>query len=185
MEVLVLNAAYQPIRVDPWRDVMTKLYSERAKERVEIVACYDDRFICTVYAKIPMPSVVRHVRFVYHNKKQIKYSKDNIWARDRGRCQYCGLPVPRKKFTRDHVIPKSRGGKSTFENIVTACAICNGKKRDMTPEEAGMKLRSTPRRPDVLPKQFKAGLGYEAWMPIEWKIFFRSDYWHGTEGNEK
>lgn len=184
MDTLILNAAYQPINVANWQDVMIKLYSANANERVEIVATYKDRTIRSAHAEHPMPSVVRHIKFRQQKKKGIKFSRDNVWARDRGRCQYCGMQVPRNTYTYDHVMPKSRGGKTSWENIVTACAECNGRKRDQTPVEAKMKLRSIPMKPEFLPDEFKNEIRFKKGMPEEWAVWF-GGYWHGSTEEEK
>jgi len=177
VDVLVLNSAYQPVNIVSWKDAFIKLYSEQASERVEIISTYEDRVVRSANATHRMPSVVRHVKFSKTKKKALKFSRDHIWARDFGKCQYCGRDVPRSTYTYDHVIPKSRGGKTTWDNIVVACVECNGKKRDRTPQEAGMRLRSKPIKPDSLPENFRKGLRYKPWMPAEWKIWFGEDYW--------
>lgn len=177
MDVLVLNAAYQPVNIVTWKDAFIKLYSEKASERVEIVSTYKDRVVRSANAEHPMPSVVRHVKYLKTKKKGIKFSRDNIWARDHGQCQYCGVQVSRHSYTYDHVQPKSRGGKTTWENIVTACVPCNMKKRDRTPAEAGMKLLKKPVKPETLPEEFKGGLRFKDWMPDDWKPWFGAEYW--------
>lgn len=184
MDTLVLNAAYQPIAIESWQKVLTKLHAEKASDRVEIVAVYPDKYLRSAYSQMNMPSVVRHVKMPKHKGKGIKYSGENVWARDKGRCQYCGLQVPRSQFTRDHVIPKSRGGKSSFDNIVTACHNCNNRKANRTPQEAGMKLLSVPKKPTVLPTEFKPTLRWSKGMPDEWKIFFGPQYWYGENAEE-
>lgn len=181
MDVLVLNAAYQPVNIVSWKDAFIKLYAEKATERVEIVSTYKNRVVRSASVSHPMPSVVRHVKFRHMKQKAIKFSRDNIWARDRGRCAYCAMQVPRHTYTYDHVVPKSKGGKTTWENIVVACAGCNGRKRDRTPAEAGMKLRTVPVRPHSLPDEFKNSLRYREGMPEEWKIWFGQEYWIGEE----
>lgn len=180
MDVLILNAAYQPLSIIPWQDAIIKLHSEQASERVEIVSTYPDRFIRSAHAQHAMPSVVRHVRYRQGKKRAIKFSRDNIWARDRGRCQYCGVQVPRHSYTYDHVIPKAKGGKTAWENIVCACARCNGMKRDMSLAESRMKLRTMPVKPEYLPDEFKNTLRWRPGMPEDWKVWFGADYWHGS-----
>lgn len=78
---------------------------------------------------------------------KVKYSRRNIFHRDDNTCQYCGEEYPRKELTVDHIIPRSRGGKNTFTNIVAACKTCNSRKANKTPEEAGMKLIKPPHTP--------------------------------------
>lgn len=179
MDVLVLNAAYQPVNIVSWKDAFIKLYAEKAIERVEIVSCYKDRVVHSASVAHPMPSVVRHVKFRQMKKKGIKFSRDNIWARDHGKCQYCGQQVGRSTYTYDHVNPKSKGGKTVWENIVVACALCNGRKRDRTPEQANMRLKIQPFKPNSLPDEFKNTLRFREGMPEEWKVWFGAEYWHG------
>jgi 5-methylcytosine-specific restriction endonuclease McrA len=179
MDVLVLNAAYQPVGISTWQDAMTKLYSLKANERVEIVSTYKERVIKTASGDLPMPMVVRHVKFRVHKNKGVRFGRENVWARDRGRCQYCGIQVPKNSYTYDHVIPRAHGGKTSWDNIVTACARCNGKKRDRTPAEAKMRLRSIPVKPEKLPDEFKSAIRYKEGMPDEWKVWLGADYWHG------
>lgn len=178
-DVLVLNAAYQPVGLVSWRDAVTKMYSERSEDRVEVVTTYSNRVIRTATTSMPMPSVVRHIRFNKIKKNGIKFSRDNVWARDRGRCQYCGQQVPRNSYTYDHVIPKSRGGKTSWENIVTACSLCNARKSNRTPQEANMRLLSKPVKPDALPEGFRRNMTWSPAMPEEWKTFFGIEYWIG------
>jgi 5-methylcytosine-specific restriction endonuclease McrA len=162
------------------------MYSNEAAKRVEVVSSYSDRFIRTATASMPMPSVVRHIKFTRSKSKAIKFSRDNVWARDRGRCQYCGQQVQRNAYTYDHVIPKSKwlslghkGSPTKWENIVAACSLCNSKKANRTPDEARMKLLSKPIRPTHLPEAFKKNSRWLPGMPEEWKVFFNSQYWHG------
>lgn len=181
MDTLVLNAAYQPIGIISWRKAMTKLHSEDVVDRVELVSTHSDRSIRTSHSNLPMPSVVRAVRFHYVRRKHIRFSRENVWLRDRGRCQYCGKQVPRRGGgnTYDHVTPRARGGKTEWTNIVTACNHCNSAKKDMSVEQAGMRLRTKPIEPKVLPEGFNRKLQYEPWMPEEWRMWLQSDYWHG------
>lgn len=176
----MLNAAYQPVGICTWQEAMTKLHAHNARDRVEIIAHHENKVVRSAHAAHLMPSVVRHVKFRTTKRKGIKFSRDNIWARDRGRCQYCNMQVPRASYTYDHVLPKSRGGKTSWENIVTACAECNGRKKDQTPQEARMKLKTLPIKPDHLPDEFRNCLRFKSGMPSEWLPFF-SGYWYGQK----
>lgn len=180
MDVLVLNAAYQPLSIISWQDAIIKLHSEHASDRVEIVSTYENRVIRSAHVIHAMPAVVRHIRYRAGKKRAIKFSRDNVWARDRGRCQYCGSQVPRHSYTYDHVIPKCKGGKTTWENIVAACSLCNSRKKDMSLAESKMRLRAIPVKPDHLPDEFKNTLKWKDGMPEEWKAWFGADYWHGS-----
>ena len=97
-----------------------------------------------------IPAVVRLVRFVNFHRWDVKFSRENIYARDRYRCQYCGDELRSKELTCDHVIPRSQGGATEWTNLVTCCAECNRKKGGKTPEEAGLSLLRHPGRPTWL-----------------------------------
>ena len=137
-----------------------------------------DRFIHTTSQKIRLPEVVVLNAFNGFYTPEVRLSRRNLFARDRDTCQYCGQSGLRSTMTIDHVIPKSRGGADSWTNLVVACAACNLKKRDRTPEEAQMPLRRIPRAPRWLPR-FKTTLPREELM--SWKRFVDLAYW-GTDG---
>jgi 5-methylcytosine-specific restriction endonuclease McrA len=113
--------------------------------KAELVAGVEHRTIRSVSQSFPFPSVIRLRRYIHVPVKKVELSRKNILRRDGNRCQYCGTTKP--PLTVDHVIPKSRGGTDTWENLVCACTKCNIRKGNRTPEEASMKLAKTPRRP--------------------------------------
>lgn len=143
---LLLAATYEPIDVISWQDAIRLM----TLGKVEVVEEYDKELHST-YLIIKMPAVVRLLSMFKKKKKKVKFSRVNIYARDRYNCQYCGCGGKMKDFTFDHVVPKSRGGKTTWENIVTCCSDCNLKKADRTPQEAGMQLIRKPKQPQWLP----------------------------------
>jgi 5-methylcytosine-specific restriction endonuclease McrA len=114
-------------------------------------------FICTPTLKIKIPRVIALLMFDKLPRRQVSFSRKNIFERDKYTCQYCGTKPPSKRaalrwmeekaLTFDHVIPKSKGGKTIWENIVTCCQPCNGKKRDQSLTELGWKLKQQPKRP--------------------------------------
>lgn len=141
---LLLNATYEPIRVVNWKKAITLLW----QGKVEVLEVYD-REIRGISITIKLPSVIRLLKLVrlkesYHS---VKFSRANIFARDKHHCQYCGHKLPTEELTFDHVIPISRGGRKAWENIVTACISCNNRKSGHTPEEAGMRLIKHPVKP--------------------------------------
>ncbi|MFQ5511705.1 MAG: HNH endonuclease [Candidatus Krumholzibacteriia bacterium] len=109
-----------------------------------------DREVRSETQALRVPAVVRLLRFVGFRRREIKFSRQNIYARDRHCCQYCGEKLSPKSLTCDHVIPRSRGGGTVWTNIVTCCKPCNRKKGGRTPEEAGLKLSRKPMRPSWL-----------------------------------
>jgi 5-methylcytosine-specific restriction endonuclease McrA len=97
---------------------------------------------------MPMPLVIRLVYYVrIPHRLSLPVTRRTVLARDHYTCQYCGRQPSRKDLTVDHVLPRSRGGHTAWENVVAACQRCNGRKGNRTPEEAGMSLLSPPVRP--------------------------------------
>ncbi|MBR9975957.1 MAG: HNH endonuclease [Bacteroidetes bacterium] len=139
--VLVLNQSYEPLTVCSVQKAVILLYLHKA----DVVIEHPQRSIRTVSTCYPFPSVIRLSHYKRVPFKQIMLSRKNILRRDGHRCQYCGGTAP--PLTVDHIIPRARGGCDTWENLVTACLSCNNRKRDHTPERAGMTLRSVPHRP--------------------------------------
>ena len=113
--------------------------------KAEIIAFKEDRFIRTVSNSYPYPSVIRLSKYLRIPYKRIELSRKNIHRRDGFRCQYCGEKSG--DMTIDHIVPKSRGGLDSWDNLVTACRKCNNKKGSRTPQEANMILLNVPSRP--------------------------------------
>jgi 5-methylcytosine-specific restriction endonuclease McrA len=174
MQTLVLDVGYQPVSRVPWETAIVW-----ALERVvEVIDEYPDRYIRTPSWSVRMPSVVRFVRAT-PRKKAIKFSRHNVYARDGGRCQYCGRRVRRDEFTYEHVVPRVLGGKTSWENVVVACVSCNQKKAGRTPAQAGMRLLSTPVKPKRLP-HVPREIHFTEGMPESWKSWLRDAvYWGG------
>lgn len=163
MQTLVLDQGYQPINTVPWTKAMLYI----AKGKVDVLEEYEQE----VHFNLGMPAVVRIRHKIDAQKKRIKFSRQNVLARDRFRCQYCGASGRDVVLTFDHVIPRSRGGRTEWSNIVMACQECNATKADRTPKEAGMRLRTQPVRPTWVPI-FNVALRNVADVPTEWR-----DYW--------
>lgn len=136
-KVLVLNASYEPLNICSWRRAVVLLLKGKA-EQIE----HNGHLI---YTDFPLPTVIRLRNYVKIPYKEISLSRRNVLHRDSYICQYCG--VRRHDLTIDHIIPRSRGGVDSWDNVVAACLKCNVKKGDRTPKEAGMVLMSHPRRP--------------------------------------
>ena len=143
---LLLNQEYQPLATISWQRAICLL----TLGKVEVVEEYD-RDIRSVALVIKMPAVVRLITRFRKIKQRVKFSRQNVLARDRWKCQYCGRKKPTPELTYDHVVPRSQGGKTCWENIVTACQDCNARKANRTPAQAGMRLLSEPRRPTWVP----------------------------------
>ncbi|MBI5184719.1 MAG: HNH endonuclease [Nitrospinae bacterium] len=145
--VLLLNNTFEPIKVLDWKKAVTLL----TLGKVEVVEEYD-REVRTVSFSIRLPSIVRLLKFVrIKKKKEVYFSRQNIFIRDNFSCQYCGGKLKQQELTFDHVVPKFMGGRTTWENIVTACVPCNRKKAGRTPSQAGMRLLRGPAKPRWTP----------------------------------
>lgn len=140
---LLLNASYEPLSVISWQRAMTLYFLEK----VEVLSEYEDRDINSVTKCFRMPSVVRLLKYVRRRYMGIKFSRQNIYARDNYRCQYCGVRPQVSELSFDHVIPRSKGGKTCWENIVACCVDCNRKKGSRSTEEASMPLLKKPIKP--------------------------------------
>ena len=159
--VLILNASYEPLHVCSVKRAVNLLLQE-VVERVE-----DARHVLRTPSTVfQVPSVVRLRRYVRRPQRQrVAFNRRNVFRRDDQRCQYCGRHA--HDLTLDHVVPRSRGGPTSWENVVACCRACNARKRDRTPEEARMRLLRTPRTPAFL---FTAAYGIlpdvdPAWEP--------------------
>ena len=141
--VLVLNASYEPLRLVSVRRAVILLLQEKA----ELVEALEQQlrassFVCDV------PLVIRLVRYVTLPRRMgLPFSRRGVLLRDRETCQYCGSQPGRSQLTLDHVRPRAQGGRSEWENVVSACYDCNHRKGGRTPEQAGMTLISRPRQP--------------------------------------
>ncbi len=145
-DVLVLNASYEPLNVVSVKRAVILLL----KEKAELVEAAEAKLRSESFS-LPVPLVIRLVYFVKIPRRiSLPVTRRGILSRDNYTCQYCGVMPPRKELTVDHIIPRSRGGKTTWENVVTACQKCNGRKGSRTPDEAHMKLRAQPKRPRYL-----------------------------------
>lgn len=167
-QVLLLNITYEPLRIINWKKAITLL----CLGKVEVIEEYH-REIHSVSFTVKLPSVVRLLRLVKRPKTPVKFSRQNIYARDRYKCQYCGDRYPTEDLTYDHVIPKSRGGKTQWKNIVTCCIDCNRKKGGRIPSEASMKLVRKPKRPTWVPA-IRITIGYRE-IPQTWRDYL---YWN-------
>ena len=144
--VLLLNQSYEPISTINWRKAVCML----TLEKVEVITERNTQ-IKSQYLSLNLPSVVRLLKPIRRPRNRVKFNRHNILARDRFTCQYCHKSFCASDLTFDHVLPKSRGGKTSWENIVSCCASCNGRKGNKTPREAGMPLKRMPSEPDWIP----------------------------------
>lgn len=166
---LLLNATYEPLDVVHWQRAMTLW----CQGKVEIVETHEKEVRAVTFS-FKLPSIVRLLRYVRPKRKTaVQFTRANIYARDNYKCQYCGTSCSNSELTFDHVLPVSRGGQRTWENIVTCCLPCNQRKGSRTPEEASMKLRREPRCPKY-PPIFRVTIGMRR-APDSWRSFL---YWN-------
>lgn len=142
MRVLKLDQAYQPVEIVPWTEAMRLIYLEKA----EIVEAYPNEYIRSVNKSYPAPCIIRVMQGI-ERPRRLRFSRENVYRRDEYKCQYCGTQFDVEDLTLDHVFPASRGGKKSWENIVTACTWCNSKKADKSLEQFGMRLVRKPGKP--------------------------------------
>ena len=142
-DVILLNADYSFLDTVSWRKAMKLIIKEKVEVVKETARKIADFYIPKVI------KLIKFVRIVY--KREVPFSKRNVFTRDNYTCQYCGKQYKRgsKAPTLDHIIPKSHGGKNTWENCVTSCKECNTLKRDRTPSEAKMYLLKRPNKPTI------------------------------------
>ena len=184
--VLVLNRHYLAIRVVTARRAFILLYRDVAEVidiedgqfsnydfetwrelsqlRMEEKRRHDD-WVRAVNLEIQLPRIVRLIRFDRQHVSTVRLNRRNLLARDGHCCQYCGQSLPAHQLSLDHVMPRSRGGQTTWENIVASCVKCNTKKGCRTPQEARMRLMKKPRKPTHNP-MLTVKLGnpkYESW----------------------
>lgn len=167
-QILLLNITYEPLKIINWKKAITML----CLGKVEVIEEYD-LDIHSVSFTLKLPSVVRLLKMVKRHNSPIKFSRQNIYARDRHRCQYCGNRHATEELTYDHVFPKSRGGKTEWENIVTCCIDCNRVKGGRTPKEASMALVRKPSRPTWIPA-LRITIGFHR-VPESWRDYL---YWN-------
>jgi 5-methylcytosine-specific restriction endonuclease McrA len=162
---LLLDKAYRPLRAVNWRRALLLGLSGR----VEVLQYYE-REVRTPSTRVPLPAVIRVPGWVERIPQGVALSRRNVLLRDGHTCMYCGTTELGRDLTIDHVLPRSRGGHTAWENVVAACAPCNRKKGDRTPDEAGMALRIHPRAPSAL-QLGRRGMIVVGDPPPEWRAW--------------
>lgn len=161
--VLVLNSSFFPVNVTTVKHAFCMLYRGVARAVDSQYKTFDfdswsqlrvdhrEDAIGLVNNFIKIPWVVMLVAYDRIPKTQVRFTRANIFGRDQNTCQYCGNLFPRNELSIDHVIPRSYGGKSVWENVVCCCFACNKQKGGQTPKQAGMKLLTPPHKPRWTP----------------------------------
>ena len=196
--VLVLNRLWQAVNVCTARRALTLLFEGRAQVVYEEAGGQFETFdfsrwrsfskehesedlISTVSFNIGIPRVILLVVFDRFPKKEVKFTRHNIFARDKNTCQYCGKVFDRSDLNLDHVVPRERGGPTNWENIVCSCIPCNTRKANRTPKEAGIQLIRPPVRPKWRPfMQIKLRTNIHE----SWKHFLDVAYWNVEIGQQ-
>ncbi|MBP6385258.1 MAG: HNH endonuclease [Pseudarcicella sp.] len=159
-KVLVLNQDYTALTICSVPKAFLLVYLHKA----DLIAESTTEKLHSISLSFPSPSVIRLHRYVYLPFRGIMLTRQNVFKRDFSQCQYCSSGID---LTLDHVLPRSRGGKTSWENLTTACKKCNSKKGDQTPEEAKMALKSIPFKPSFIMflRNFSGTLE-DSWMPF-------------------
>ena len=198
--VLVLNRLWQAVNVIGARRAFALL----AREHASVVHHHVDDFrifslmdwvdfsqsnppltemdtVRTPRTTIRLPRVILLTHFDKLPCKELKLTRNNVFERDRNHCQYCGRVFPREELNLDHVIPRDRGGKTTWENIVCSCIECNTHKANRTPQEAGLHLIRKPKRPKWRPF---VQVSFSMHQHDSWKHFVDLAYWNVELGED-
>ncbi len=162
------DGKFNSYNFENWMDV------SQYKARMGFTDDDNGEWIRTVSLEIRVPRIIRLLFYDKLPQSNVKFNRRNIFARDENRCQYCGRKFPTSELSFEHVIPRSRAGKSTWTNIVCACTNCNKRKGGRTPEEAGMKLIRRPIQPKHSPI-LTLKLGSEKYN--SWKQILDNAYW--------
>ena len=186
--VLVLNKSWTAVNIASVKRALTLMYQDAAKAvHPDDYSLYDfddwcelsraradGRYIHTPSMSIRVPEVILLTGFNGFFRQEVRFSRRNIFERDKNTCQYCGRRFAKADLTLDHVVPRSKGGRDSWENLVLACVRCNVRKANRTPDEAHMPLKRRPIKPAWLPK-------FGARLPkgdlSSWQRFVDAAYW--------
>ncbi|HJX32218.1 MAG TPA: HNH endonuclease [Thermodesulfobacteriota bacterium] len=188
--VLVLNRSFFPLHITSVRRAFCLLYLGIAQVVDEQFKTFDfeswsklaieerEEAIGLVDRMIRIPRVILLLTYDRMPIGQVRFTRLNIYTRDKSICQYCGKKFSKSDLSLDHVVPRSNGGRSTWENIVCCCAACNRKKGGRTPHEAGMNLLKRPKKPNWTPfyKISLLDLKRKEWLPFLNMVDI--SYWH-------
>ena len=169
---LLLSATYEPIKVIPWKKAITLFFLGK----VDVIEKYN-KLIHSPSISVSLPAVVKLHRYVKHMPRKVKFSRQNLYHRDNFTCQYCHKSHPANQLTYDHVVPRSRGGKTSWTNVVTACIRCNLKKGNKFLHQISFNLLHEPKEPAWLPV-FSPHLATGS-APAIWQTYLK---WHDRTG---
>jgi len=191
-DVLVLNRNFHAIQVTDWKRAITLVYLDRAhvvdeeystynfedwRELSQYIKDHPNGFIHTPSFRIAIPEVIALKSYDHSPNNEVKFTRRNIYEHYGYHCCYCGKRFSSNELNLDHIVPRSRGGKTDWTNVVTACMSCNLKKGDQLPEEAGMKLLIKPSKP-----KWWGGCSLVVRLAIKtktsWQKFIDHTYWN-------
>jgi 5-methylcytosine-specific restriction endonuclease McrA len=195
-QVLVLNRLWQAINVCSVRRAFTLLCQGHAQVvyaegnnflthdfdswRDFSVREPEDEMVHTISFKIRIPRVIVLLLFDRMPRKEVKFTRHNIFERDKNTCQYCGKVFDKRDLNLDHVVPRDKGGATTWENIVCSCIPCNTKKGNRLPHQAGMQLIRKPVRPKWRPF---VHITFDSKLHDSWRHFLDFAYWNVEIGD--
>lgn len=197
-DVLVLNRSFYAVQITTWQRALSLVYLDHAHVVDEEYRCYSfenwkelsqllsdnpSGFIHTPSFSLALPDVIALRSYDSLPESTVTFTRRNVYEHYGYQCCYCGKKSGSVELNLDHVLPRSRGGKTTWENIVTSCVPCNSKKRNRTPHEASMKLRIQPSRPS-----WHGPLSLVLHSPVRlkasWQRFVDTMYWNTELDNE-
>jgi 5-methylcytosine-specific restriction endonuclease McrA len=183
---LILNRNWQPVNVATVARALVLLWNEAARvvdpETYQLFTWADwskvaprdgDAFIQAVRLRLRVPEVIVLGKYDRLPSAAVSFSRRNVFKRDHWTCQYCGVQPGGEELTIDHVLPRSQGGTSTWDNCVLSCIDCNKQKADRTPQQAGLKVRKAPVRPAWQPLYARHVVQIESWSK-----FVSETYWN-------
>jgi 5-methylcytosine-specific restriction endonuclease McrA len=168
LRTLILNAWMSPHSIATWQQAICLLVTDK----VHVLEEYEAEVSSpSVTIRVPAVAVLR--RNLSTHKKGVKFSRVNVLTRDGFRCCYCGKKRGPRELNYDHVVPRSQGGTTAWENIVTSCYPCNTRKDRRTPKEAGMRMYFQPHRPRILPMTQPILVSMDA-IPDAWQPYLEA-----------
>jgi len=195
--VLVLNRLWQAINVCTVERAMALLYTGHAQVVHESSAGFntfsfhewcdfsgvasEPENVRTIALHIPIPRIILLLFFDRLPTKEVKFTRHNIFERDKNTCQYCGHKFERKDLNIDHIVPRQQGGQTTWLNVVCSCLPCNHRKANRTPEEAGLRLIRKPKKPRWRPF---VEIQFLKTTDHSWRHFLDLAYWNVELGKD-
>lgn len=195
---LVLNRRFYAVQIAGWRRAVSMVYQGHAEVVDGDLATYDfgawselsalmeshpAGFVRSPSVRFAVPEVIRLTRYDRLPRRDVAFTRRNLYEHYRWRCCYCGARFASEDLNLEHVVPRSRGGGSGWENVVTACVPCNTRKGDRLPEEAGMKLLVKPTRPRWSPARSVVA-GSPVPLRESWQRLIDRAYWNAELGRK-